>query len=51
MPKPETGKSQAQKFKDLARETGADEDERAFKDKLRRIAKQKPAKPEAQKGE
>lgn len=38
-PKPAT---QGQKFIDLARESGADEDERAFKDKLRRIAKQKP---------
>jgi hypothetical protein len=37
-------KSQSQKFKDLAREIGADEDEKAFEDKLRRIARQKPDK-------
>lgn len=47
-------KSQAEKFKDLAREIGADENEESFRDKLRRIAKQKPDKPakgEKQKGE
>ncbi|MFD1623917.1 hypothetical protein [Azospirillum griseum] len=37
---------QHQKFMDAARELGCDEDEAAFEDKLRRIAKVKP-KPEA----
>ena len=49
-PKPAT---QGQKFIDLARESGADEDGRAFKDKLRRIAKQKPVtvnRPKSDKG-
>ena len=35
-------RSQSQKFIDKARELGCDEDEKAFDDKLRRIAKQKP---------
>jgi hypothetical protein len=35
-------KSQRQKFIDAARELGADEDEKAFADKLRRIAKAPP---------
>jgi len=33
-------KSQRQKFIDTARELGCDEDEEAFRDKLRRIARQ-----------
>jgi len=37
-----TEKTQSQKFIDKARELGCDEDEKAFDDKLRRIAKQKP---------
>ncbi len=37
-------KSQSQKFKDLAREIEADEDEEAFAEKLRKIAEQKPDK-------
>lgn len=36
--------SQAEKFKRLAREAGADEDEERFKDKLKRLAKAKPEK-------
>jgi len=35
---------QSQKFIDKAKELGADEDEKAFEDKLRRIAKQQPKK-------
>jgi hypothetical protein len=35
-------KSQSQKFIDKARELGCDEDEKAFDDKLRKIARQKP---------
>lgn len=37
-------KSQRQKFIDKARELESDEDEKAFDDKLRRIAKQTPKK-------
>lgn len=36
--------TQSEKFKRLAREVEADEDETAFDDKLRRIARQKPDK-------
>lgn len=39
MPKPLAEKDQKQRFIDTARELGADEDEKAFADKLRRIAK------------
>ena len=35
-------KGQSDKFKDLAREVEADEDEAAFDERLRRLAKQKP---------
>jgi hypothetical protein len=35
-------KSQRQKFIDAARELGADEDEKTFTDKLRRIVKTPP---------
>lgn len=38
-------KSQSTKFKEIARELGCDEDEKAFDDKLRKIAKAKPEKP------
>lgn len=34
--------TQSQKFTDKAKELGADEDEKSFDDKLRRIARQKP---------
>jgi hypothetical protein len=43
-------KPQAEKFADLARDLGCDEDEAAFKAKLRKIAKSPPQhrdKPEA----
>ena len=36
--------SQSEKFKELAREIEADEDETAFDDKLKRLAKAKPKK-------
>ena len=35
--------SQSQRFIDKTRELGCDEDDKAFDDKLRRIAKAKPA--------
>ena len=34
--------AQSQRFMETARELGCDEDEAAFEDKLRRIARQKP---------
>ncbi len=37
-------KVQAEKFRQVARELGCDEDEAAFDDKLRRIAKSPPIK-------
>lgn len=40
--------SQLERFKQAARELGADESARAFEDKLKRIAKAKP-KPEPKK--
>jgi hypothetical protein len=40
-------KTQSEKFKKLAREIGADEDEAAFKAKLKKLAKAKPEKKEA----
>lgn len=44
--KPETGRSgavsQSQRFIETARALGCDEDEAAFRDKLRVIARQKP---------
>ena len=33
--------SQSDKFKDAAREAGCDEDEKAWEDRLRKVAKQK----------
>jgi hypothetical protein len=35
-------KDQAERFKEAARELGADDDEDAFNEKLRRLARQKP---------
>jgi hypothetical protein len=37
-------KSQSDRFKQAAKDVGADESEAAFEDKLRRIAKTKPKK-------
>lgn len=41
-------KSQSDKFKEAAREIGADEDEARWEDRLRKVVKHKPApeKPE-----
>lgn len=39
----QAGKSQSDKFKEAARELGADQDESAFDRALRAIAKRKPA--------
>lgn len=44
MPDPRDDKPQVDKFKDLARELEADEDEERFEEQVRRIAK-KPADP------
>lgn len=44
MPEREDKRTQRQKFIDKARELEADEDEEAFKRKLKRIAKQRPKK-------
>lgn len=40
------GKSQADKFKEAARDHGADEDEARWEERLRKLAKAKPEKPE-----
>lgn len=42
----DTPKSQPDKFRDLARELEANEDEKAFEDRVRRIATAPPAKNE-----
>jgi hypothetical protein len=39
-------KRQSQKFKEAARQLGCDEDEAAFEERLRTIAKANPAKQE-----
>lgn len=41
-----TEKTQADKFKELARELEADEDESRWDERLRKLAKAKPEKPE-----
>lgn len=38
--------SQGDKFKETAREHGADEDEARWEERLRKLAKAKPEKPE-----
>jgi hypothetical protein len=38
--------SQADKFHAAAKEHGADEDEKRWEERLRKVAKQKPEKPE-----
>jgi hypothetical protein len=38
--------SQNEKFKQAARELGTDEDEKRWEERLRKVAKPKPAKPE-----
>jgi hypothetical protein len=44
--KDSSGKSQSDKFKEAAREHGADEDEVRWEERLRKLAKAKPDKPE-----
>lgn len=39
-------KTQAEKFKELARELEADEDEAAFEETVRKVATQKPPPPQ-----
>lgn len=40
------GKSQSDKFKELARELECDEDEKHWDEQLEKVAKSKPGKPE-----
>lgn len=40
-----TNKSQSEKFKEVAKELDCDENEQAFKEKLRKITKQKKKEP------
>jgi hypothetical protein len=40
-------KTQSDKFKDAAREAGADEDEKRWEERLKRVAKPKPAQKDA----
>jgi hypothetical protein len=44
-------KSQVDKFKDAARESGADDDEKRFDERLKKVAKTKPSAPKDQKPE
>lgn len=47
MSKRENSKSdQSQKFIDYAQEAGADEDEKRWEERLKKVAKAKPEKPE-----
>jgi hypothetical protein len=41
-PRPSDGKTQSERFIEMARELGCDEDEAAFKAKLAGIVRQKP---------
>jgi hypothetical protein len=43
---PKAAKDQLQKFKEAARQHDCDEDESAFEDRLRKIAKAKAPQPE-----
>lgn len=38
-------RKQADKFKDAAKESGADEDEKRWEERLRKVAKAKPQTP------
>jgi hypothetical protein len=40
------GKPQSDKFKEAARELEADEDEKRWEERLKKVAKAKPEKPE-----
>lgn len=42
-PRPSDGKTQSERFIEMARELGCDEDEAAFKAKLAQIARHRPA--------
>ena len=42
-PRPSDGKTQSERFIEMARELGCDEDEAAFREKLGQIARHKPA--------
>lgn len=44
---PQSKGSQSDKFKDAARELGADEDEQRWEEKLKRVAKTKADEPPA----
>ncbi len=44
MPERDHDSTQADKFRDLARELGCDEDEKAFEEKVRKVAKAPPQK-------
>ena len=39
-------KTQSDKFKEAAREHGADEDEKRWEERLKKVAKQKPEAPD-----
>jgi hypothetical protein len=41
-----SGKTQSDKFKEAARELEADENEKRWEERLKKIAKQKPERPE-----
>lgn len=43
---PEERKTQSDKFKQAARELGADEDETRWEERLKKVVKAKPEKPE-----
>ena len=45
---PENKKSQSDKFKDTARELGADEDEKRWEERLRRVAKVAKDEPQGE---
>lgn len=49
--KPSPSQSQIERFREAAREHGCDEDEAAFDEKLKRIARQKPKPPDKAKSE
>ncbi len=50
-PRPSHGKTQSERFIDMARELGCGEDEAEFREKLRQIARHKPKDESAPKRE
>jgi len=46
-PESHTGQSQSDKFKEAAREHGADEDEARWEERLKKVAKQRRSGPES----